>query len=64
MRRFQPRLLETAKTDAVTTGLEVTEATKTQADEKTADQDYAKQAIAMDKTVADYKAEVAANQAT
>ena len=31
---------------------------------KTAEQDYAKQAIAMDKTVADYKAEIAANQAT
>ena len=37
---------------------------QTQADEKTAEQDYAKQAIAMDKTVADYKAEIAANQAT
>lgn len=60
-----PDYLETAKTDAVTTGLEVTETeAKTQADEKTAEQDYAKQAIAMDKTVADYKAEVAANQAT
>ena len=45
------------------TGLEVTETeAKTQADEKTADQDYAKQAIAIDKTVAEYKAEVAANQ--
>ena len=31
---------------------------------KTAEQDYAKQAITMDKTVADYKAEIAANQAT
>ncbi|MFQ9597345.1 MAG: hypothetical protein ACLRZG_04895 [Streptococcus sp.] len=57
--------METAKTNAATTGLEVTETeAKTQADEKTAEQDYAKQAIAMDKTVADYKAEVAANQAT
>ena len=60
-----PDYLETAKTDAATTGLEVTETeAKTQADEKTAEQDYVKQAIAMDKTVADYKAEVAANQAT
>ena len=59
-----PDYLETAKADAATTGLEVKESgKKTQVDEKTAEQDYAKQAIAIDKTVAEYKAEVAANQA-
>ena len=58
-----PEKLEEAKTAATNEGLEVKETeTKKQDSEEAAAKDYEKQVTDINKTVADYKAEVAANQ--
>ena len=58
-----PETLEKAKTAASNEGLEVKETeTKKQDSEEAAAKDYEKQVTAINKTVADYKAEVATNQ--
>ena len=58
-----PEKLEEAKTAATNEGLEVKETeTKKQDSEEAAAKDYEKQVTDINKTVADYKAEAAANQ--